>query len=165
MNLYLTKRELGIEFETQIHNLLKTTCQTVLREKDVINKYGKISSAIDHLLYENTPSSDIIVIQDKWRESSQQLSEINHFIHSVQHIERFEKKYVKAAIYLSRKKISSGAKLSIDTENQIKHRYYNIYDDDMNIAQFKLTQMLYYLNIYTYEDDGSVIMLDYNNII
>lgn len=159
MSRSLTRRELGFHFEDQVHSLLTTTNQYVLREKEIVQKYGKLANGVDHLICINDQNKTIIAIQDKWRASSQQLHDINHFISCVRHIERTEQKYV-IGIYVTKKPITSGAIQSLNEENKICNRYHHISNSNMNHVMHKLMCVLYYLGIYMYDPDGSTIMLD-----
>jgi hypothetical protein len=157
----------GIEFENDIHNFLShRTKKTILREIDIINKYViyegekkcKICTAIDHLI---TTNNYIICIQDKWKKSSIGPVDINHFIASVNIVADIEKNKNVIGIYLSKKGITEkGKQFFILAENKTNIKYYNIFNDDENIIKNYLKNILYNYDIFFYEYDGSIEMIE-----
>ena len=148
----------GYLFEKKVHDTLAQTNYLILKENDIIRKYGKLCFGIDHLIY----CREIIIgIQDKWTESKPSLSQINHFVSSLKKIGNFEKKKL-FGIYLSKLPITSGAISSFDYENSNSSNYFtNINDCEQEKLLKKLIKLFYLNDIYLYEYDGSIIMLDY----
>jgi hypothetical protein len=159
MNELVTKRELGFIFEDNNHILLQKTNQVVIREKDIVKKYGRLANGIDHMIFIKECPNIIIAIQDKWRDTPSQLSDINHFIRCVNHIENIEDKYI-FGIYVTKKKITKGAMESFENENKICKRFNYVFSDKMECVQYKLMSILYDLEVYMYDFDGSTIMLN-----
>lgn len=161
LNRMITKRNLGFFFEDKIHNLINQTNKHILREKEIVNKYGVLSNGIDHLIFDDTYNR-FIAIQDKWRDKPQQLSEVNHFICAVEYIEQSEQKPV-IGIYLTKKQITKGAIISFTNKNIQNKKFYYISDNNMDKAAYKLISILHYLYIFMYDHDGSAIMLNNDN--
>lgn len=156
MQKYLTPQALGLQFEDDIHNLLIQTKLQVLREKDIVRKYGSNLKGIDHLVY---AIGYIICIQDKVTSSSPTLSLVNHFIQCVENIGHKEK--IKCVgIYLTKQTLTSPAKLALSDANKRNiNLFLEIQDDDLAHLKHKLLSILYENQIYLYESDDSVYML------
>lgn len=150
--------QLGREFENKIHDFLLKTNSPILREKEIVRKYGKITNGIDHLVYGGYHNNILIAIQDKWTSSSPQLSAINHFIRCVKCLEKIEQKNV-IAIFVTKKNITKGAKESFDFENNTLRRFFVVDDENIEQIKYKLAEILHYHNTFLYEFDGSAIML------
>lgn len=108
-NLY----ELGYSFENSIHEQISKCKYQVLREKEIVSKYGSIIYGIDHLII---GSDFIISIQDKWKKSKPTLNDINHFIKAIERIGYIENKCY-LWIYLSKMPLTSYAKSAFEYEN------------------------------------------------
>lgn len=157
----LTKQQLGYFFEDSVHELISQSNYQVLREKEIVDKYSVLSNGIDHLIY--LPEY-IICIQDKWRDTKASLSDINHFIKSVENIHVRENYKKCNCLYLTKLPITKGALDAFEYENNKGiNNFISIYDDNMDLLLNKLTTLFYLSNIYFYEPDGSVIMncIDY----
>ena len=155
--MFLSKQELGYLFENLVHDLISKTKYPVLREKEIINIFGILSFGIDHLII--LPEYNIC-IQDKWRDSKIQLSNINHFIKSCDKISEAENKKC-IGIYLTKLGISKGGLEALEYENiKQKNFYLSLFDSDMNLLLEKLSNLLYSNQIYFYNSDGSIIMLN-----
>lgn len=155
-NIKITKQKLGFMFENNIHEFISQTKYTILREKEIVNKYSCLAYGIDHLMY---LEECIICIQDKWRSSKPSLSDINHFISAVKYINDNEfKKCV--GIYLSKEPLTAYASKAFEYENNKKINYFfSVYDNDMDKIIHKITKIFYENKIFLYENDGSAIML------
>lgn len=153
----LTKQKLGFIFEDNIHELISQTTYTILREKEIVNKYSLLAYGIDHIMY---LEECIICIQDKWRSSKPSLSDINHFTSAVKYINDNEfKKCV--GIYLSKEPLTAGALKAFEYENNKGINYFfSIYDDNMDQIVHKIKKIFYENKIFLYENDGSAIMLN-----
>lgn len=148
---------LGYQFEDTIHNLILQCEYKVLREKEIINKYGKIVKGIDHLIL---TEQFVITIQDKWRNSKPTLNDVNHFIKATERIGEIEKKSY-LGIYLSKLPLTSFADKAFDFDNKCQsNKFYSIHSDTINIIKNNLTTKLYEFGIYFYEPDGTAIMLN-----
>ena len=151
-----TKQQLGNYFEDRVHVFISLTNYQVLREKDIVDKYSRLSYGIDHLIY--LPEY-IICIQDKWKDSRTGLSDINHFLKCVENIHLRENCKKCIGIYLTKKPITKGASNAFDCENAKGTNYYiSIHDDDMDIILDKLKNLFYQNGIFLYEPDGCVII-------
>jgi hypothetical protein len=155
------RQRLGFLFEDKVHDLISQSMYQVLREVDVVYKYSVLSSGIDHLIY--LPDF-IICIQDKWRESKPNLSQINHFIKGVENI-HIKENYKKCiGIYLSKEPVTKGGLDAFEFENYKGINYFlSISGYNMDIILNKLAGIFYDNHIYFYEPDGSAIMLDSYN--
>ena len=152
----LTKQQLGYVFENHIHQIITLTYYPVLTEKEIVNKYSRLSFGIDHLIY--LPDY-IICIQDKWRDTKSPLSDINHFIKCVENIYIRENYKKCIGIYLSKMPITEGAQQSFSFENSKGLCYFiSLHDEYINRLINKLTNLFYSNNIFFYEPDGSAIM-------
>lgn len=151
-------RELGIEFENYIHNII-TSCKNniVMNEREIVQKYGKLAYAIDHLIIHN---NFIIAIQDKWKKGKQSLHDAVYFNSSIDIIISKENKKV-IGIYLSKNGITSGAiecfKLNIEKSNGMK-KYHSINADSFDIIERSLKKLLYKYYIFMYDDEDNAIM-------
>jgi hypothetical protein len=153
----LSRQKLGYKFEDLVHELISQTSYPVLREKEIINTYGILSYGIDHLI--NLPEY-IVCIQDKWRDTKTQLSDINHFIKSCDKVHEAENKKC-VGIYLTKIEITKGALEAFEYENyKQKNFYLSLFDSDMNQLLKKLSYLMYSNQIYFIDPDGSTIMLD-----
>ena len=147
----------GFEFEDYIHNNISQCKYPVLREKDVVNEYGKISYGVDHLI--KGPNYNIS-IQDKWKNSKPTLADINHFIKATERISEIDNKYC-IGIYLTKLPLTSYARNAFDHENSFsRNKFIEICFDSQHDIMNNLSKLLYSLEIYFYEPDGSAIMLE-----
>ena len=151
-----TKQQLGFLFEDYVHILISQSNYKVLREREIVNIYSVLSSGIDHLIY---LQDFIICIQDKWSDSKIGLSDINHFLKSVENIYIRENYKKCIGIYLSRVPITKSGINAFECENAKGINYFvPIHDDNMKQILNKLTTLFYLNNIFFYEPDGSTIM-------
>lgn len=157
----LSRQKLGYIFENTVHNLISQTNYKVLREKDIIKKYGIIYYGIDHII---NLQEYVICIQDKWRDTKSTLSDVNHFIKTIEKIGDAENKRC-IGIYLSKLSITKNAFDAFEYENiKMKHKFISLSNDNMDKLLYELTYLFYSNQIYFYENDGSTIMLYPNNI-
>ena len=152
----ITPQERGRQFETTVHYFISQTKCIIMRENDIIKKYGVNNKGIDHLIYVN---NYIICIQDKWMSSKPSLSCVHHFIKCVENISEIEKcKCI--GIYLSNLPLTSVALQVFDIENwKNKNHYVSIYDENEEKLLKKLMKMFYKNKIWFFEQDGCCIML------
>ena len=152
----LIRQQLGYLFEDKVHELISQCNYQVIREKEIVNKYSVLSNGIDHIVY---LSDYIICIQDKWRDTKSSLSDINHFIKSVENI-YIKENYKKCiGLYLTKVPITKGASNAFEYENSKGINYFlSINDDNMDLLLNKLTTLFYLSGIFFYEPDGCVIM-------
>ncbi len=147
---------LGLAFEEEIHELLVQTKLQVLREKDIVRKYGLNLKGIDHIVYHQ---DYLICIQDKVTSSSPVLSVVNHFIQCVENI-AFKEKKKCIGIYLTKVQLTSPAKLALtDANNRNKNFFVEIQSEDLAHLKYKLLDLFYSNHIYIYEPDDSLYML------
>jgi len=153
----LTKQQLGYKFEDQVHELISQTYYPILREKEIIKKYGILCYGIDHLVYS---VEYLICIQDKWRDTKSSLNDINHFLKSVEKVSEAENKRC-IGIYLTKVPITKGGLEALKNENTKQtNLFLSINNEDMNLLLKKLSELFYSNQIYFYEPDGTTIMLD-----
>ncbi len=158
MQSYLnnTPQSLGLLFEDEVHELLVQTKLPVLREKDIVKKYGQNVKGIDHLLFHQ---DYIICIQDKRTSSSPVLSVVNHFIQCVESISWKENKKC-IGIYLTKQGLTGPARTAIsDTNSRNKNQFIELHDDNLSRLKYKLLDLFYSNHIYIYEYDDSLYML------
>jgi hypothetical protein len=156
MNRIFTAQELGIIFENEIHELLVQTKFCVLREKDIVRKYGQHVKGIDHILYHE---NYIICIQDKTLSSSIVLSTINHFINCVESISYKEEKRC-IGIYLSKLGLTGPSRISLDDANtRNRNTFLHLEDMDLEHLKYKLLDLFYSNQIYIYDSEDTIYML------
>ena len=107
-------------FENFIKQTLEMTRLPVLTEHEVIKKFGKDITAIDHLIIND---DYCIAFQDKWRNSREGNSSINHFIQCVNTVKEISNKPC-LAIYLSRLPITKVSQLAFDRQNSNNINYF-----------------------------------------
>lgn len=152
----LSLQRLGYVFEDQIHEILVQTKLIVLREKDVVRKYGLHVKGIDHLIYHN---DYIICIQDKTENKNIVLSTINHFITCVESVSHRENKKC-IGIYLSKCGLTGPARISFyDANSRNKNLFLHLEDEDLSRLKYKLLELLYANQIYLYDSDDCSYML------
>ena len=148
---------LGFQFEDTIHNLISQCRYKVLREKEIVSKYGSVAYGIDHLIL---TKHFVITIQDKWKKSKPTLQDANHFIKASERISNIEKKSY-LGIYLSKMPLTSYAIKAFEFDNtHSSNKFYSIYSEIFDIIEKKLSTKLYEFGIYFYEPDGSTIMIE-----
>ncbi len=149
-------RALGYIFEDEIHELLVQTKLQVLREKDIVRKYGLNVKGIDHLVYH---PDYIICIQDKTVSSSIVLSSVNHFINCVESISYSEAKKC-IGIYLSKNGLTGPSRTAIQDANlRNRNLFLHLEDEDLEYLKFKLLDLLYSNQIYIYDSEDCLFML------
>ncbi len=150
--------ELSHLYENSIHEQLTKCRYQVLREKEIVSKYGSIVYGIDHLII---GSDFIISIQNKWKNSKPSLNHINHFIKATERIGCIENKCY-LGIYLSKMPLTSYDKSAFEYENSKSYtnKFIEINSDTEQKLIYELSLTLYNYNIYFYESDGSTIMLE-----
>jgi hypothetical protein len=177
MSDIITPQELGKIFEKKVHEVVKSTYMTIMDENQIKKKYGRPCYGVDHLIY-NEITGQLILIQDKWTKSPQQISTIDHFVLAVETIEKYmsiEKgiKIKAVGIYLTRKGITKGSIERFDEKNscQSYKKFCHTSSNDMSESIHKLKCMLYIMGFPMYEPEygsesspcNSVIMLDDND--
>ena len=155
--MYLNKQKEGFELEERIHDILIKTNLVVYREKDIIKKYGKLYYGIDHLIYND---NFIIGIQDKWTDKKPSLSQVNHFIKSLEKIGTIENTYC-IGIYMSKVPITSGALASFGYENSnSSNKFFNLDNPDKETLINNLMHLFYQNEIYLFDGDDSCVMIN-----
>jgi hypothetical protein len=156
MQRYISPQTLGILFEDEIHELLVKTKLQVLREKDIVRKYGSNLKGIDHMVYTDLY---ILCFQDKWTSTSPVLSTVNHFINCVETVSYKENKKC-IGIYLTKISLTNPAKLAFsDANSRNRNLFIEIQSEDKKRLQYNLLDLLYSNQINIYESDDSVYML------
>lgn len=146
----------GFDFEESIQNLLEQTIYDVLPEQDVRSQLGKDITAIDHLLVNEKYT---IAFQDKWRETKNTISDINHFILCVNKVAEITKKPCYG-VYLSQFPNTEPAQMAFDYENKQKNKLFiNIHSESKLYIYKELMNFLYSNSIYFYDDDGALQMI------
>ena len=147
----------GFAFENFIKHTLEMTRLPVLTEREVIKKFGKDITAIDHLIIND---NYYIAFQDKWRNSKEGNSSINHFIQCVNTIKEISNKPC-LAIYLSRLPITKVSQLAFDRQNSNNINYFiSINNEDPLILYNDLMKFLYSNSIFYYDYDGTALMIE-----
>ena len=153
----MTSRELGLDFENNIHNIFGKTKYLLLNENEIIKKYGRKTFGIDQLLFVN---DCIIAVQDKWKNKSSTNKDVNHFINAINIIIIIEKK-VSYGIYLSKKPLTSIAQEIFDfLSSNTPNKYISIHKETQEDLFQELKLFLHSNNLFLYDDDGSSIMID-----
>lgn len=153
----ISPQSFGIAFENLVHNKLLETKKCIIRDKEIVKKYGKNNYGIDHLVYLD---NYIIGIQDKWLKTKPSLHMINHFIKCIDNISQIDQcKCV--GIYLSNLPITSGSQLAFNFENlKNKNIFINLYDSNMDLLFQKLFHLFYKNEIFKIDSDGDIFMLE-----
>jgi hypothetical protein len=164
-------RQLGINFENQVHNTILTCLNVtnILREKDIIKHYGQTCTAIDHM-FGDLNTNTRFCIQSKWKNSKEPLDYVHHFIKCVETVQKTSN-YKVQGIMLSKQPITARSEAAFKAENlsnpNIKfiniHLEANNFNLEQTEAQIQLIdRLLDYLHrvysIWTYDIDGAVIM-------
>ena len=154
------KQNEGRLFEDRIHYILKNTKLELYREKDIRSKYSSHISGIDHLLIEE---NYCIAIQDKHVRSKKPTNnDIHHFKTCVNDLSRIIKKKI-IGIYLSIMEPTGPAIKSFEFENKINNNeFLFINNKNIDILIYNFISFLYEKNIYIYENDDDIYMLDVN---
>lgn len=164
-------RQLGINFENQVHNTILTCLNVtnILRENDIIKHYGQTCTAIDHM-FDDLNTNTRFCIQSKWKNSKEPLDYVHHFIKCVETVQKTSS-YKVQGIMLSKQPITARSEAAFKAENlsnpNIKfiniHLEANNFNLEQTEAQIQLIdRLLDYLHrvysIWTYDIDGAVIM-------
>jgi hypothetical protein len=156
--LHLRKQQ-GIDFENKIRYVLKLCNYQVLDEKDIVNKYGKHCSGIDHLI---KVQDTIYFFQDKWTSSKITLSQINHFYSAIHFVMAQEQSICNiSSIYVSKTDLTTVAIEAIE-ELQKLTKYNMTFTTINNMNEYyvikSLINFLYNSQIFLFENDGSCLM-------
>lgn len=152
----MSLRNIGIIFENIVHQQLLKTRHKVYREIDIMQKYGKHITAIDHMI----DLSDVsICIQDKFQQNSISIDKTCHFIQNVNMLSHIQNKKC-IGIYLTKSllsKPSQDAFISENTKNQ--NEFIAIYGENPDILIKNLFTYFYHNGVYIYDSDGDCLML------
>lgn len=149
----------GFAFERGIQQILEMTRHQVLSETDIRRQFGKDITAIDHLLITD---NFYIAFQDKWRQTKVPNCDINHFIQCVNTIEDTIG-IICLGIYLSKKSLTSISQIAFDRQNkkqQMFNKFISIHSESLSTIYDILMKTLYSYNIYYYDDDGALQMIE-----
>ena len=167
----LDKGKDGKEFENYIHEILFYNLRVLnlIREVDIKRMFGKHVSDVDHF-FQDCEQNKVFnfCIQDKWQDKNAPISDINHFILCIHNIFR-DTQHPTIGIYLSKRGLTKDSMFAFENEN-LKNR--NIYLIDIHLEEYEilsrysenilieklLTYLHFYHRIWTYEQDGAVIM-------
>jgi len=155
----LSFQKKGILFEDNIHNLLLQTKKSVYRERDIIQSFGKHITAIDHMIILD---DYCLCIQDKYQQTTVSISQTNHFIKCVRDMSDILKKPC-IGLYISRVGLSAPSNESFKSENQKLYNNNKFITLSATIQEEiikKLTKYLYKKNIFLYDADDDLIMID-----
>lgn len=106
----------GYDLEESIHNrILQYKDIKCLREKDIMQTYGKNISGIDHLF----KYKDIaICLQVKWQKKRPPIKDVNHFIKCIYDIKKYENCEI-IGIFVSKMKPSEPSIISLNNDKII----------------------------------------------
>jgi len=150
----------GRLFEQHVHKMLLLTRHQVLSERDIINKFGNHITAIDHMIDLNNV---VLCVQDKFQQANISISQLNHFTHTVNCVSDITNKKC-IGIYLSKSGLSKPCIESMSFENSKNKNYYkSIYSNSEDELLFRFALYLYDNNLYLYEENGDIVMLDIEN--
>lgn len=150
----ISPQQLGFKFEDNAHEIFKRDLRikNILREKDVKSAYGENNSSIDILLESD---NYVVCIQCKWESKPACISKVNHFLMALNNISKIHVDKKCIGIYLSQLPVSAPSSKAI-TINDIK--CINIHNDDMDLVIEESLIYIHQYEMYTYENDQSIIM-------
>lgn len=136
-----TASKMGREFENFVYENIRQIIPKyiVRREQDVKDDYGKDISAVDIEIFKDIKVKDIgkeknthIFIQCKWKDSSEQSSSVNHFIHCCNQIINMKKLKDDEChcFYVTKCPITKVSQEALDKLKNGK----NIYDENMDFC-------------------------------
>ena len=152
----MSLRNIGMIFENVVHRQLLKTRQQVYREVDVIKKFGKHITAIDHMM--DLPDVSIC-IQDKFQKNSISIDKTCHFIQNVNMVSHIlNKKCV--GIYLTKSLLSKPSQDAFLNENKKnQNAFIMIYGENQEILIKNLSKYFYQNGVYMYDSEGDCIMI------
>jgi hypothetical protein len=171
----INPRQAGIEFENQVHYTITDHLRVtnILRERDIINQFGKTCTAIDHM-FDDIHTKTRFCIQSKWKNSKEPLDYVHHFIKCVETVQKASGSACRVqGIILSKQPITAKSDSAFRYENLLNPNinFINIHlagmqeqdTDNLDLAQSALIdKLLDYLHqtyqIWTYESDGAIFM-------
>jgi hypothetical protein len=156
----VSPQQLGRNFENEIHYLLCLTDKKILREQEIVNKYGNNCFGIDHLIYCN---NFMVCIQDKWTSRNPNLTDAQHFLSAMRNIYRIENKKI-IGIYISKIPITERANSEFKNEEKyINYKFYKLCSENQNEIYKRLMKFLYSLEIYFYDNNEKTNLIMYDN--
>ncbi len=153
----------GIEFENEIHQLLKKTKPDLLLNEKQIRQYDATITAIDHLLIAN---NICFCFQDKWLKTTISNSSFNHFSKCVEKVATKLNNNMKIyGVYICNNDFSSIANKQLEEENnkfklgQSIIEYIKINNSIKNIIFDNIHKLLHSNNIFMFDKDDDCMML------
>jgi hypothetical protein len=147
----------GMVFENNVHEQLKKTNFPVYTEREIINMFGNHITAIDHMIVND---DFFLCIQDKYCKDPINISQTNHFMQTVNSVSQILNKPC-IGIYLSKSKLSGPSNNAFMANNQFNiNQFIEINGNTEKELIDNLTEYLYSIKIYMYDDDGDCIMLN-----
>jgi hypothetical protein len=145
----------GFKFEDLLYDELSKNFNndfTIRREKDIINEYGNDITAIDFEIFNNVKTKDSskipskhVFVQLKWKEKASPISDINHYVHCCQDIEKKKKLNAKDVLHIYGTKVPV-SNPSFQALNKLKLSE-NIYVSEMkNCVNKILNKILTFYN-------------------
>lgn len=147
----MTPQQNGRNFEFLIKKLLLQTKYPIYDEKQIRKEYCYITG-IDHILLCN---NTLICFQDKWTCNNISNKDINHFVMGINQLKYKLNNFIFIGVYLSKNKLSCHAQKIADDNNII-----SINDNNTDVIIYKIMEFLYKLNIYIYDEENDIIMLN-----
>ena len=141
-------------FKYTLHDILKNMNASVYSENEIRNVYNSVN-LIDHLIVYN---ESYIAICDKYIYSKKNF--IEQFIYSIDNLSKFINKRIYG-IYLTSKNPYNTSFNDLSLTTNLNH-VVTIYNEDINNLINDLLSYLYSNNIYVYESETDVYMLDKN---
>ena len=146
----------GLIFENNIHKHLKMTIYPVYNEREIMNMYGNHITAIDHMIMLDY---GCLCIQDKYSKEPINITQTNHFIQTVNTVSQIIN-VPCIGIYLSRSKLTGLSNNPFVANNHMNMtNFIEINGNTEKELINNLTEYLYSIQVYMYDNQGDCIML------
>ena len=162
-NMFKTKSEEGFEFENLIHDFLLHTRHILLRENDIVKKFGKSFYGIDHMILSHDKNL-CVVIQDKWIEKPVNIKDLSYFLNTIDLLKKLDSTIFVVGIFISKYGLSNPAIERSINHNMSSH-FYDVANTSILEIKKKLFKVLHSYEIYFYENDGCCVMLNNESIL
>ncbi len=146
----------GLVFENNVHKQLKMTKFPVYNQKEIINMFGNHITAIDHII---VLDYGCLCIQYKYYKDNINIAHINNFMQTVNTLSQMIN-VPCMGIYLSHGKYLGQDNNVIFANNQMNmNNFIVIYGKTEKELIDNLTEYLYSIQVYMYDNQGDCIML------
>ena len=146
----------GLVFENNLHKQLKMTKYPVYNQQEIMNMYGNNITGIDNMI---VLDYGFLCIQHKYCKEYINIAQTNHFTQTVNTLSQM----INApciGIYLSRGKYLEQNDNIIFANNQMNmNNFIAIYGNTEKELINNLTEYLYSIQVYMYDNQGDCIML------